>query len=39
MLTTDQPSHQLSHQPEALIDGLTLRWPRFEIKKSIFRGN
>ncbi|CAF1462902.1 unnamed protein product [Adineta steineri] len=32
--TTDQPSRQ----PEALIDGVALRWPKFGIKNSIFRG-
>jgi hypothetical protein len=43
IITTDQsskkPHSQRSSQPEAIIDGETLRWPKFEIKNSFFEGN
>ncbi len=43
IVTTDQlskkPSNRQSPQPEAIIDGHTLRWPRFEINNAFFQGN
>jgi hypothetical protein len=42
ILTTAQllkkPYVRSSNQPEALIDGYTLRWPKFGIKDAIFKG-
>ncbi|CAF0841297.1 unnamed protein product [Didymodactylos carnosus] len=41
-VTNDQlsndPSSQHSPQPETIIDGYTLRWPKFQIRSALFQG-
>ncbi|CAF4396090.1 unnamed protein product [Didymodactylos carnosus] len=41
-VTNDQlsndPSSQHSPQPETIIDGYTLRWPKFQIRSTLFQG-
>jgi hypothetical protein len=33
------PHVQPLSYPDAIIDGLTLRWPKYEIDKALFKGN
>ena len=43
IVTTDQlsktPYYHQSPQPEAIIDGHTLRWPGFGVENAFFEGN
>jgi len=32
------PSPQISSQPEIIIDGYTLRWPKYQINNATFEG-